>query len=119
MAVMQSNTPAVKNNRKRGLIVMVGGVAVTVSAAMMSGTGWLPKESATVAQPVSTVVVDTGKICEDGKCTTQAAIDAQLARLALTEQAMNDDGIQCKFVDEVGRQDCIGRIASIKKRWRQ
>ena len=111
MAVMQSNTPAVKNNRKRGLIVMVGGVAVAVSAAMMSGTGWLPKESATVAQPVSTVVVDTGKICEDGKCTTQAAIDAQLARLALPEKVMRQGGNECRYVDDIGHEFCVVMLA--------
>lgn len=111
MAVMQSNTPAVKNNRKRGLIVMVGGVAVAVSAAMMSGTGWLPKESATVAQPVPTVVVDTGKICEGGNCTTQAAIDAQLERLALPEKIMHKGGNECRWVDDIGHEFCVVMLA--------
>lgn len=118
MAVMQSNTQTQKGSSKRGLVIMLGGASVAVSVAMMNGINWMPSAPAQPVQEQASPVT-VSNICEDGNCITQDAIDAQLARLALTEQAMNDDGIQCKFVDEVGRQDCIGRIASIKKRWRQ
>ena len=100
-----STTPS--KNSKRGWIVLVGGVAVAVSAAMMSGTGWLPKGPATVAQPVQTVAVDTGKVCEDGNCTTQAAINAQLARLALPEKVLLRGGNECRYVDDIGYKFCV------------
>jgi len=116
MSVMKSTMPT-KPSKYRGWLVLGGGALVAISAAMMSGTNWMPETQPTAV--TQSVPAADGKICEGENCTTQAAIDAQIVRLALTEQAMNDDGIQCKFVDEVGRQDCIGRIASIKKRWRQ
>lgn len=118
MSVMKSTMPT-KPSKYRGWLVLGGGALVAISAAMMSGTNWLPETQAQPQAVTQSASVADDKICEGESCTTQAAIDAQIVRLALTEQTMNDDGIECKFVDEVGRQDCIGRIASIKKRWRQ
>jgi len=47
---LQSTTPLnKKSSNRRGLLVTVGGVAVAISAAMMSGTDWMPT-AATVAQ---------------------------------------------------------------------
>lgn len=109
---LQSTTPIQKRNNRRGLLITVGGAALAIGAAMMSGTGLMPT-AATVA-PVTTVTA--GKVCEGDNCTTQAAIDAQIVRLAMPEQTMTDDGIECLFVDEIGRQHCIVRIAKIKER---
>ena len=116
MSVMKSTMPT-KPSKYRGWLVLGGGALVAISAAMMSGTNWMPETQPTAV--TQSVPAAAGKICEGENCTTQAAIDAQIVRLALSEQTMNDDGIQCKFVDDVGRQDCVDRIASIKKRWRQ
>ena len=102
-----STTPT--KNSKRGWIVLVGGVAVAVSAAMMSGTNWMPQAPATVAQPMPTV--ETGMVCEDGNCTTQAAIDAQLARLALPEKIMRKGGNECRYVDDIGHEFCVVMLA--------
>lgn len=113
---LQSTTPLnKKSSNRRGLLVTVGGVAVAISAAMMSGTGLMPT-AATVATQSAPAPVVTDKVCEGDNCTTQAAIDAQIARLQLDEHVMTDDGIECRFVDDVGRAHCVKRIASIKER---
>lgn len=115
MAMMNSTTERASTtptkNNKRGWIVLVGGVAVAVSAAMMNGTSWLPKEPATVTQPVQAVAVETGKICEGENCTTQAAIDAQLARLALPEKVMRQGGNECRYVDNIGHEFCVTMLS--------
>lgn len=108
---LQSTTPnAVRAGaNRRNLLAIVGVTAVAVGLAVSYNVPWT---SAT------TVEAQTVAATETPEQSTDTALQAQIARLAMPEQSMNDDGIECKFVDDIGRQHCVKRIASIKERYR-
>ena len=110
---LQSTTPnAVRAGaNRRNLLAIVGVTAVAVGLAVSYNVQWFGSTPAPVeAQTVAATAAP--------EQSTGTALQAQIARLAMPEQTMNDDGIECKFVDDIGRQHCVKRIASIKERYR-
>lgn len=110
---LQSTTPnAVRAGaNRRNLLAIVGVTAVAVGLAVSYNVPWTSATPTHVeAQPVAATAAP--------EQSTDSALQAQIARLALPEQTMTDDGIECKFVDDIGRQHCVKRIANIKERYR-
>lgn len=108
---LQSTTPnAVRAGaNRRNLLAIIGVTAVAVGLAVSYNVPWT-SATPVEAQPVSATATP--------EQSTDTALQAQIARLAMPEQTMNDDGIECKFVDDIGRQHCVKRVAGIKERYR-
>jgi len=108
----QSTTPnAVRASANRRNLSILGVTAIGISLAVSCNAQWFGSTPAPVeAQPVAATATH--------EQSTDIALQEQIARLELPEQIMTDDGIECKVVDEVGRQHCVKRIASIKERYR-
>lgn len=101
-------------------IFNVGLIAILLGLGIALWVGAWPFQSsesapAAVSHPIAQAV-EAERTCEGEQCTTQAAIDAQAALLAMPEKIMYDDGLQCAYVDDVGKDFCTGFLKTIKAR---
>lgn len=109
---LQSTTPTNTQRagaNRRNLLAIVGVTAVAVGLAVNYNVPWTKSTPVPVeAQPVAATATP--------EQPTDTALRVQIARLALPEQTMADDGIECLFVDDTGKEFCVRFVAKVKDR---
>jgi len=109
---LQSTTPTNTQRagaNRRNLLAIIGVTAVAVGLAVSYNVPW----TSATPTPVEAQRVAVTAIPER---PTDTALQAQIARLALPEQTMTDDGVECKYVDDTGKAFCVRFIAKVKER---
>lgn len=107
---LQSTTPTNTQRagaNRRNLLAIVGVTAVAVGLAVSHNVPW------TSATPTP---VEAQHAASTPERQTDTALQAQIARLALPEQTMTDDGVECKYVDDTGKAFCVRFVAKVKER---